>query len=197
MDEVNLNIIAKECPQCGAVVELKTSKCSYCNSEFFIKKVTDLGNRVNRYKTFYSEILKNDNANGEAMYGLGLCFISLDLFDRAKVQFDSVIQKNPENADALFYYCVALVAGRRIKTVSIKEVKEIEKNLNACLIIQPDNLLFKRALAHIKYDYYILNGLKQTHPGFEELIIKSSDIKPEENQILDRYFISDLATFIN
>jgi tetratricopeptide (TPR) repeat protein len=194
MGDVNLNVIAKECPQCGAVLDLKKSKCAFCNCDFFVKQITDLGNKVNRYKTFYSEILKNDNANIDAIYGLGLCFVSLELFARAKIQFDSVIQNNPENADALFYYCIALLAGRRIKTISFKEVKEIEKHLNACLIVEPNSLLFKRALAHIKYDYYVLNGLKQTHPGFEELIIESNDISQEDNEIVNKYFISN---FIN
>lgn len=194
MTESFSNLTVKECPQCGATVEIKNSCCSYCKSEFYVRRVGELGNKANHYKSFYNEILKNDGDNIEAGFGLGLCFISLNFFDRAKTQFDQIIKKDPEHVGSLFHYCIAVIAGRKIKTMQLKEIKEVENNLSVCLLIEPNNSLYKRALAHVKYDYYVLNGLKQSAPSFEELEIESIPINSDDTEILMKYFKSKLIT---
>ncbi len=192
MEDSNYNLVTKECPQCGASIELKHNKCAFCNTEFYIKRIDELGNKTNKYKTLYTEILKSDAENIEALYGLGLCFVSLSLFERAKSQFDLVIKKNPDHANALFYYCISILACRSIRTISHKEAKEIESNLNASIIIDPDNYVYHRALACLKYDYYVLNGLKQTNPDYQELLLKSDSLIPVEKELITKYFKSNL-----
>lgn len=74
------------------------------------------------------------------------------------------MELKPSLAQSYYYCCLSIIAGRRVKNLSLKEVRTIETYLNAAISLDEKNQIFKLLLLLVKLDYYIYNGLKDTEP---------------------------------
>ncbi len=78
----------KECPQCGAPVNVSGKKCEYCGAGFFISCLAYLStfndSEVAKYLKYYKNILNSDKDNTEGLLGLGLCYLRMKSYISAK-----------------------------------------------------------------------------------------------------------------
>jgi hypothetical protein len=129
---------------------------------------------------------------------LGLDYIDKDLYTMAIDSLFKAQKQAPQEANVLYYISLALIRGRRIRTLTLSEVKIIEEYLNAaCRIEKKAHYLYLSAL--IKQDFYLGNGLRPTSPSIDELLEDADQatlvpteisrmlqhIQVPENQIID------------
>jgi len=108
--------------------------------------------------------------DGEAHLGLGLVYLQLGMHELAIRQFRSTIDLCPEMADAYFYCALAMIRGRRPKTLAMQEVRTIESHLTTARQLDPRQAKYDYLLAILRYDYYVSNGLSPPRPSGEELL---------------------------
>jgi hypothetical protein len=80
---------------------------------------------------------------------------------------------------------LATLGGRRPLKLSRPEIREIEGHLQQALKLrrQPHYLLF---WAFLKYDFYVLNGLKVGDPTWEDLLSQALADRPVDGSELRR-----------
>jgi tetratricopeptide (TPR) repeat protein len=163
-----------ECPQCGAAAQPSQRRCEYCKAEFFITNLAYLGNldksQVAKYLKHYNEIIKNDPNDNDGLLGLGLCYLQMGTFQLAEKCFLKIIESSPEISQAYYYYGISSIKGRRIKILSLTEIRKIETYLLTAIQIDDGTPQYKLLLAMIKKDYYEANGLRILPPSTSDLL---------------------------
>lgn len=163
-----------ECPQCGSPAQTSQRRCEYCKAEFVITNLAYLGTvspqGVQKYLQHYRRMTQAEPSNAEAHLGLGLAYLQLGLFAEAKRSFATHLQISPEVPQVYYYFCLATVGGRRLATLSLREIRELEQHLAASLQLDQNCTLSALLLCLIKHDYYDANGLRPTPPQADQLL---------------------------
>ncbi|MBQ8367871.1 MAG: hypothetical protein IJX43_02325, partial [Alphaproteobacteria bacterium] len=117
---------------------------------------------------------------------LGICYLQLSMFPFAKKNLETAIDIAPDNASAYYYYCLATIAGERIRFMSLDTIEEMLMYLNTAIGMEPSNQLYLLLMSMIKHDFYVLNSLSEKKPTYEELFaqLDVSQIEYEEIQRL-------------
>lgn len=124
----------------------------------------ELYRMLNHYKT---AIAKNPE-DEEAYFALGLCYLQLGLHDLTVKNFQRTIELMPAHADAYYYLALALIRGRRPKTLSLAEVRLMEQHLQTAMQLDGRQAKYYYLAAILKVDYYLANGLSAPPPLPEE-----------------------------
>lgn len=163
-----------ECPQCGASASVAEKNCSYCKAVFFITSPSYLGAlepaAVQKYAQHYQKLAVSNPDSFEVFLGLGITQLHLGMHAHAVTLFEKAIILSPEAAAPYYFCCLAKIAGRRIMTLNLTSINELEKLATAAVRLEPENSLFKLLLAMIKKDYYAFNRMKSSYPTHEELL---------------------------
>lgn len=163
-----------ECPQCGSPAQTRQHRCDYCKAEFVITNLAYLGTispqGVQKYLQHYRRMTQAEPSNAEAHLGLGLAYLQLGLFAEAKRSFATHLQISPEVPQVYYYLCLATICGRRLATLSLREIRELEQHLIASLQLDSSCTLSALLLCLIKHDYYAANGLRTTPPLADHLL---------------------------
>ncbi len=176
-----------ECPQCGAPAKPSQRNCEFCKAEFFITSVAYLGSlnpgSINKYLAHYKKLTKEHPEDAEGHLGLGITYLQMGMYPLALKSFETVIQEAPETAQAYYYCALAKVQGRRLMTLALKEIRDIEQWVNTAIQLNPDRPEFKVLLAIIKKDYYAMNGMKIPSPDWNELMLSVNGIETSTGEI--------------
>ena len=169
-----MEIEVRKCPQCRAPAAPSAEQCEYCHAEFFVKNLAYLEqfdfSGIEKYLKHYKGLVDQDSQNSEGVLGLGLCHLQMGTYPLAQKQFKQIIETSPEVAPAYYYYALANIAGRRLMTLSLSEVRQFEMYLNTAMILDSEVPQYRLLLAMLKRDYYETNGLKVPPPSAEELL---------------------------
>ena len=81
-----------------------------------------------------------------------------------------------------YYYCLSVIAGQRLRSMSVGVIEELVAYLNTAIEMEPNNPLYLLLLMLINHDFYIGNHLRQVRPTFEELVdmLDDADIDDDE-----------------
>jgi tetratricopeptide (TPR) repeat protein len=193
-----------ECPQCGATVAPASRKCDYCKAEFFVTSLAYLGNfnhgEIGKYLKHYQSLTKRDPENMEGLLGLGLCYLQMGTYALAEKCFDKIIDISPEQPKAYYYSALSGIKGRRIKIISLTEVRRMESYLQTAIQLDDDCPQYKLLLAMLKRDYYEMNGMKVLQPDANHLIkeITGSWIDVNEmERIKESVKVANLDFYLN
>jgi len=109
--------------------------------------------------------------------------LSLCEYERAIIECDKVLGTDPFNPELNLLYAIAMLERKGADSYNSSKIKRIEKHLeNAC----KDQGLRPTALVIwglIKYDHYIVNGLLESKPTFEEIRDSLNDEKIESADV--------------
>lgn len=156
-------ITALQCPQCMAPMSPNSKKCDYCGSKVFVDSIAYISNLdysvIQKYIKIYKDKLSDDPTNIEGLMGIGMCYLVLRMYPLSKLSFEKVITTHPDIAKAYYYYSLAMIAERSVKSIPSKEMKIIESYLSAAYAIDPEFKLTLLLLHIIQVDYYLANGL--------------------------------------
>ena len=116
-----------------------------------------------------------------------------------------IVDEFPDVALAYYYESLAIIGGRRIKIIPLKDVKMIENLLDTAIQIDDENGIYKLLLGIVKYDYYVLNNMKingsSPNELFETAFSEQIEMKEVERLCsaisIDSKLSSTLKTMIN
>lgn len=176
-----------ECPQCGAAAAPSERKCSYCKAEFFVNSLAYLGSfesgGIGKYLKHYKELIRQDPNSTEGLLGLGLCYLQMGTYPLAQKCFEKTIETSPDISQAYYYYSLAVIRGRRLMTLSLNEVRQLETYLNTAIQLNDEISHFKLLLAMFKRDYYETNGMKVPPPSAAELLMSIDGRQINRNEL--------------
>lgn len=182
-----------ECPQCGASAAPSDKKCGYCKAEFFITSLAYLGSfnkgEVAKYLKYYKKLIDQESESVDGLIGIGLCYLHTKIFSLAAKYFERTIDLFPEQSIAYYYYALSSIQGRRVRSLSLKEARQIEGVLQTAIQIDDSSPQYKLLLAVLKYDYYEANGLKSVVPTAKQLLeeTKGSQLNSNEYERFKEY----------
>jgi tetratricopeptide (TPR) repeat protein len=130
---------------------------------------------IRRLLDHYKSTIAKSPADGEAHYGLALCYLQLGLHDLATKNFKRTLELMPDYADAYYYYGIALVRGRTPRLLSLNEVRLIEQYLETALQLDDQPAKYYYLAAILKFEYYLSNGLICRPPSLDELLLAAED----------------------
>ncbi len=191
-----------ECPQCGAPASQNAKSCGYCKAPFTIDSLSRLSSFDKEGIDKYIKGYKDKTIEGsevESTLGLGLCYLNIANYTLSAIQFKKLITISPELADGYYYLSLSLIKGRRIKLLTLKEIREIEELLNTAQELDSENFKYDLLLAAIKYDYYRTSGLAVKSPTDDELIESalSKGVDLEELEVFLNLIVVDSSFIIN
>ncbi len=176
-----------ECPQCGASASPAEHKCSYCKAEFFVTSIAYLSgfdkNGLNKYVAHFKKQASEHPNGGEGWLGLGLCYLQTGLFPMAQKSFEKAIQVAPELPQPYYYFALSKISGRRLMSLPLNEIREVENYANTALQLESESALYKLLLALIKSDYYEENGLMVNAPTMPDILAEIDGVPVNKNEI--------------
>lgn len=164
----------KECPQCGAPASPSMKCCEYCKAEFFVTSLAYLSSfeetAVKKYLQAYKKMTVSNPDDVEGYMGLALCYLQMGTYPLALKGFQKIVDDFPDIALAYYYESLAIIAGRRLKIMPMKDVKKIEELLNTAILVDDSCGIAKILLGVLIYDYYKLNNMSHQGQSFQDLI---------------------------
>jgi tetratricopeptide (TPR) repeat protein len=169
--------LAQTCSQCGWSFDteaLKQNTCTKCKSAILVTSVAYLEKfekpATQRYIAQYTQALKVDPEDRDALLAVGLCYLKLGLFDLADRYLRQLINAHPADPSGYYYRAICILKGKRPRTASLPIIREAEQLIGTALELDSTNGRYDVLLAAIQYDYYVLNGMRVPHPPPEVLI---------------------------
>ncbi len=177
----------KECPQCGAPTSPSAKCCEYCKAEFFVTSLAYLSNfeesAVKKYLQAYKKMAISNPDDIEGHMGLALCYLQTKCYPLALKEFQKIVDDFPDVALAYYYECLAMIGGRRIKILPLKDIKMIETLLDTAIQIDNDNGIYKLLLGIVRYDYFVLNNMKINGSTPNDLIQEAFSCQIETKEV--------------
>ena len=169
--------IAQTCSQCGWSFDteaLQNNTCKKCKSAILVTSTAYLEKfdkpAIQKYIAQYSQTLRDSPQDRDALLAIGICYLKLGLYDLADKFFKNLIDYHPAEASGYYYRAICIFKGKRPRTASLPVVRDAEQLISTALELDPANGRYDVLLAAIRYDYYILNGMRVPTPGPEILI---------------------------
>lgn len=180
------NLKVEICPQCGAPAKLSLKCCGYCEADFIVTSLASLDRfdktGIQKYLSHYRKKLAEEPESGELHLAMGICHLDLGLHDLAAKSFVRAVEAQPENADNYYYHALAIIKGRKLKLLALKEVREIENLVAAAVQLNPAKAVYRHLLLAVKYEYYLKNGLKISPPSLEEIMGEVDLCEPDAEE---------------
>ena len=154
---------------------------------------------IHRSMNQFKSMITFEVENGDAYYSLGLCYLQLKLHDLAIKNFKEALGLMPEYPDVYYYLGLSLIRGRRPKTMSLKEIRQIEEYVETAIQLDSQQAKYYCLAAILKFDYYAANGLSVSTPSSYELlqIARSKDSDPWEIERLLQAIVLRNENFIS
>lgn len=117
----------------------------------------------------YTVALRADPADRDALLAIGVCYLTLGLFDAADRSIRQMMDAHPADPAGYYYRAICVLGGRRPRTASLPVIRKAEQLILAALELDPSNGCYDALLAAIRHDYYVLNGMRVPAPTPEQL----------------------------
>ena len=171
-------VIEMVCPGCGDRVSIDQKVCRYCRKPIIISTFNSVYAmsmpEVNKYTGAYKKALADNPENQELNNSIAFCYLKLGYYDKALSCFESAMEDNFDNSETFFYAAVCLLQGRKAFLLTRPEIDEVEKHLNAALMIEPKGVYYYFQ-AYIKYDYFERKFFNTT-PQWQESLIAAKQM---------------------
>ena len=165
-------VIDLNCPGCGGGVSTSQKQCNYCGRPIVITSFSDIQSfsplDLNKYANNYRKALAYNPDNNALNMSVAMCYLKLQLYDKALSAFEKAIEDNFENSETFFYASVCLLKGKKAFLAIRADIDKIQEYLNAAIMIEPRGI-YHYFLAYIKYDYFERKYLNVS-PNWEETL---------------------------
>ena len=141
--------------------------------------------QINKYITTMQTQLTDNPRDRQLNGSLGICFLSLKLYEKALPFFEKAIEDNFSDPNLYFYASVCLLMGKKAFLAMRPEIDTIEKYLEAAISLDPKGI-FYYFRAYIKYDYFCRKSYK-TSPTWQEALAHAHKTGISDGDILEFY----------
>jgi len=142
---------------------------------------------LNKYVNVYSNALNNSPKDPSLNQSLGICFMSLGIYDKALASFEKLVETNPEGSFGYYAVAICLLNGKSAFLCKKKEVDKAIEYLNAAIVIEELGICHY-LMAYIKYDYYKRKYLK-IEPDYEYHLNAARSVGVSEEDVYDLFSI--------
>jgi hypothetical protein len=177
-----MEAVTQTCAQCGWSFDteaLQTNTCKKCKSAILVDSVALLEKfeppAVRKYIARYAESLKADPCDRDSLLGMGICYLRLRQHDVANRFFGQLVEVHPADPAGYYYRAFCTLRGVRPRCATLKTVREAEGLLETASSLDPANGRYEFALALLRHDYYMVNGLRCPAPDPDKLIAAAQD----------------------
>jgi tetratricopeptide (TPR) repeat protein len=165
---MKINLLS--CPYCGGKISKEEDLCEYCGHEYFISSFSSDSNIKNtdlqKYIKAYDSMLNDGSENSDLNYSLGICYLRLRMYIKARSCFDKAIDMGTGDSEAYFFAAVSILNGKKPFINSKKDVDNAMEYLNAAIAIE-DRPKYRLLMAYLKFDYYEKKHLR-IEPSYKE-----------------------------
>lgn len=123
-----------------------------------------------RLLSLYEEQVGKSPRQAKYQLALGLFYLDRRLYSRAVKSLEVAHDRDPLDADVLYYLALALISGRQPAVLRFSTIQQIEECIRGAIEIDDHQAHLFYLWALIKYEYYLVNGLKDSPPAIEELV---------------------------
>lgn len=185
-----MTAVAQTCSQCGWSFDteaLQLNRCKKCKSAILVTSVAYLEKfdkpAIQKYIAQYTQALKADPQNRDALLALGICYLKLGLFDLADRFLRQLIDAHPAHPSGYYYRGICSLRGKRPRTASLLVIREAEQLIGTALELDPANGRYEVLLAAIRHDYYVMNGMRVPDPTPEDLVASAQAKHLDQREI--------------
>lgn len=172
-----MNAVAFCCSQCGWAFDadaLQKNTCRKCKSAVLVTSVSYLEKfekpAIQKYIAQYSQTLKSKPEDRDALLAIGICYLKLGLYDLSDRYLHQLVDAHPADPAGYYYSAISTLKGKRPRIVSLPTIRDSEKLVSTALELDPANGRYEILLAVLRYDYYVLNGMRVPEPTPQELL---------------------------
>jgi tetratricopeptide (TPR) repeat protein len=177
---------AKEvkCPGCGAPQAPENTTCKFCKQPVIISSFTSVADMpapmLNKYVRGYTEALKDDPNQSKVQFSIGMCYLKLKIYDKARESFERAFEENFDDSEAYFYAAVCVLGGKKAFLCMRPQIDKIEEYIGAALSIEPKGIYYY-LWAYIRYDYYSRKSFRIS-PNYIEVLemAKTARLSPHD-----------------
>lgn len=165
-------VIELNCPGCGARVNTGQKECDWCHKPIVISTFNSVYAmpmpEVNKYAGTYRKALAENPDDITLNNSVAMCYLKLQLYDKALTAFEKAMEDNFDNSETFFYSAICLLQGKKAFLALRDAIDKIEEYINAALMIEPRGIYYY-FYAYVKYDYFFRKSYK-TQPTYQELL---------------------------
>lgn len=166
------HIIELNCPGCGARVTNGHRECEWCHRPIVISSFKDIQTmevqEAKKYIGVYQNTLVEHSENASLHKAVALCFLRLEMRDKALVEFENAIEADMNDSEAYYYAAVCALGGKKAFLNLRPVIDKALEYINAALLIEPRGIYYYY-MAYIKYDYFARKYFK-TSPDWRECL---------------------------
>lgn len=175
-------IIELTCPGCGSRVTTNQKECEWCHKPIIISTFNSVYNmpilEINKYAGTYKKALSENPDDKELNNSIAMCYLKLELYDKALQAFEKAMEDNFDNSETFFYAAVCLLKGKKAFLAQRTDIDKAIEYINAALMIEPRGIYYY-FLSYIKYDYFERKYLNTT-PNYQECFNQSCEMGTSE-----------------
>ena len=134
----------------------------------------------------YEQQVRDHPEQAQYHFALGLSYLDQGLYDLSAAALRRALGKTTHEADLLYYLALALIGGRRPRSLTLTTIRQIESYLTAAIRLEGRKPHYKLLLAAVKHDYYASNGLRIPPPPVDQLLYETAngEIDPKEVRLM-------------
>lgn len=115
-------------------------------------------------------IINNQEPNAKKILERGKKLLQIQSYQQAIETLEHAIRLLPTNEYAHYYLALALLDGKRPKLLKLSTIKVIEQHLQSAINLQSKFGEAYVLWAMVKHDYYVLNGMRDRSPSYQDLL---------------------------
>lgn len=96
--------------------------------------------------------------------------LGIKSYEQATKILEQCIEIKPDNPETYYYLAIALLRGNNPKLLGLSTIRKIEKYLQTAIQIEPKLGGAYVLWAIVKYDFYVLNGMYDRPPTYQDLL---------------------------
>jgi tetratricopeptide (TPR) repeat protein len=163
-------VVELNCPGCGARVSTGQKECEWCHKPIIISTFNSVYTmpmqEVNKYANAYRKAVSENPDNGELNKSIAMCYLKLNMREKALPAFEKAIEENFDDSESYFYAAICLLNGKKAFLNQRPTIDKVLEYINAALLIEPKGIYYYY-LAYIKYDYFERKHFR-TSPNYSE-----------------------------
>ena len=121
----------------------------------------------------------------------GKVLLNIKSYAQAIKIFERCLEIKPDTPETYYYLAIALLRGNRPKLLSLSTIRAIENHLKTAIQLEPDLGGAYVLWASVKYDFYVLNGMYDRPPTYQDLLNNNWSLSQSQAQEIIAYVNAD------
>lgn len=175
-----------QCLSCGGMTDLgkaAEAECPYCGCTVTPRRISSFSRMTAPEVIQVKNILEMPTTETKENKNLplALCYLKIGNYGLAQKKLAQVIEDSPECCEAYFYYTAAMLRGKMLSSISMKEAKLAAEYLQTAIALDENFIFPKLLFGLLCLEYYQGNDLIPPADGIALLTeVAEQDVDEQE-----------------